>query len=59
MLKEINEVKVCKKNLKQKEVISNLQKLYDSREEVLDLLKDYSEMVFDAKKEKMEQDLKY
>ena len=59
MLKEINEVKVCKKNLKQKEVISILQKLYDSREEVLDLLKDYSEMVFDAKKEKMEQDLKY
>ena len=45
----MNEVKVCKKNLKQKEVIINLQKLYDSREEVLDLLKDYPEMLFEAK----------
>ena len=56
-----------KKNDEQKEVIENLNKFYNSREEVNHFFRDYIEMLsdtnYDAKKKKKkklrEQDLKY
>ena len=55
---------MVKKTNEQKEVIDNLNKFYLSREEVINFLKDYSEMVLDAsykaKQIKLkEQSLKY
>ena len=37
-----------KKTLKQKEVINNLEKFYNSREEVINFFRDYIEMLSDA-----------
>ena len=48
-LKILNEVKITKKNDKQKEVIDNLNKFYNSREEVINFFRDYIEMLSDAK----------
>ena len=41
--------KLVEKNSEQKQVISNLEKLYKSREEVLNLFRDFTNMVFEAK----------
>ena len=40
-LNKLNEVKISKKPTEQKEVINNLTKFYSSREEVLNLFRDY------------------
>ena len=55
---------MVKKNTEQEEVVDNLEKLYNSREEVINFFRDYIEMLsdanYDAKKMKLrEQDLKY
>ena len=39
---------MVKKTTKQKEVINNLEKLYTSREEVINFFRDYIEMLSDA-----------
>ena len=39
---------ICKKTAEQKEVINNLNKFYNSREEVIRFFKDYTEMLSDA-----------
>ena len=39
---------MVKKTLEQKEVINNLQKFYNSREEVINFFRDYTEMLSDA-----------
>ena len=41
-------MKIGRKNSEQKQVISNLEKLYKSREEVLNLFRDFTNMVFEA-----------
>ena len=48
MLKKINEVKIGKRPLEQKEVIDNLEKFYKSREDVLHFFRVYTIMLFDA-----------
>ena len=57
---------MVKKTIEQKKVISNLEKFYDSREEVVNFFRDYAEMLFNARQIMMqnkmklkEQDLKY
>ena len=47
-LKKLNEVKIGKKADEQKEVINNLVKFYRSREEVINLLRYYTRMMFDS-----------
>ena len=47
-LKNLNEVKIGKKTYEQKEVIDNLNKFYNSREEVINFFRDYIEMLSDA-----------
>ena len=47
-LKKLNEVKMVEKNDEQKEVIENLNKFYNSREEVINFFRDYIEMLSDA-----------
>ena len=47
-LKNLNEVKMGKKTIRKKEVINNLEKIYKSREEVINLFRDYIEMLSDA-----------
>ena len=39
---------MVKKNTEQKEVVNNLEKFYSSREEVINFLRDYIEMLSDA-----------
>ena len=39
---------MVKKTLEQKEVINNLEKFYNSREEVINFFRDYVEMLSDA-----------
>ena len=46
--KKLNETKIGKKNDKQKDVIDNLTKFYNSREEVINFCTDYVEMLSDA-----------
>ena len=53
-----------KKALEQKEVINNLEKFYNSREEVINFFREYIEMLSDAnymlnKMKLREKDLKY
>ena len=48
MLKKINEVKMGRKTPEQEEVISNLDKFYNSREEVINFFRDYAKMILDA-----------
>ena len=47
---------MVKKTLEQKEVINNLEKFYNSREEVINFFRDYIEMLsnanYDAKQNK-------
>ena len=47
-LNKLNEVKISKKTTEQKEVINNLNKFYNSREEVINLFRDFTEMLSDA-----------
>ena len=47
---KLNEAKIRKKTpAKQREVIDNLNKFYNSREEVINFFRDYIEMLSDAK----------
>ena len=39
---------MVKKTIEQKETINNLEKFYKSREEIINLFKDYIEMLSDA-----------
>ena len=48
LLKQINEVKIHENTPKQKDVINNLENFYNSREEVRNFFRDYTEIVFDA-----------
>ena len=47
-LNKLNNVKIGKKTDEQKEVINNLEKFYNSREEVINFFRDYIEMLSDA-----------
>ena len=47
-LNKLNEVKIDKKSTEQKEVINNLNNCYSSREEVINLFRDFTEMLSDA-----------
>ena len=47
-LKKLNEVKMGKKTIKQKETINNLKNFYKSIEEVINFFRDYYEMLSDA-----------
>ena len=57
-LKELNKVKMGNKTIEQRETISNLEKFYKSREEVINFFRDYIEMLsdanYDARKNKTE-----
>ena len=57
-LKKLNEVKMGKKTVKQKETISNLEKFYKSREEIINCFRDYIEILsddnYDAKQNETE-----
>ena len=46
--KKLNEVKIDKKNTGQKGVINNLKTFYNSREEIINVFRDYIEMLSDA-----------
>ena len=65
-LNKLSNMKIGKKNYRKKKVISNLKKFYNSREEVVNFFRDYTEMLFNARQIMMqnkmklkEQDLKY
>ena len=47
-LNKLNNIKVGRKTPEQKEVITNLEKFYNSREEVISFFKDYIETLSDA-----------
>ena len=47
-LNKLNEVKIGKKTIEQKETIDNLEKFYKSREEVINFFRDYGKIVLDA-----------
>ena len=46
-LNKLSGIKIGKKTIKQKETINNLEKFYNSREEVINFFKDYGKMVPD------------
>ena len=45
---KLSNIKINKKAAEQKEVINNLEKFYNSREEVINFFTDYIEMISDA-----------
>ena len=47
-LNKLGNIKIGKKTLEQKEVINNLKKFYNSREEVIIFFRDYVEMLLDG-----------
>ena len=47
-LKKLNKVKMSKKTAEQKEGIGNINKFYNSREEVINFFRDFIEMLSDA-----------
>ena len=47
-LNRLNDVKIDKKTLQQKEVIANLENFYKSREEASNFFKDYTRMYIDS-----------
>ena len=47
-LNKLSNIKIGKKTPEQKEVINNLEKFYNSREEVINFFRDYVEMLSDA-----------
>ena len=46
-LNKLNNIKIGKKTTEQKEVINNIEKFYNSREEVTNFFRDYIEMLLD------------
>ena len=63
-LNKLSNIKIGKKTAEQKEVINNLEKFYNSREEVINFFSDYIEMLSDAncdakQDETKETELKY
>ena len=46
-LNKLNDIKIGKKKLQQKEVIDNLENFYRSREETINLFREYIEMLSD------------
>ena len=48
-LNKLSNIKIGKKTTEQKEVINNLEKLYNSKEEVINFFRDYIEMLSNAK----------
>ena len=50
-LRKLSNIKIGKNNIKQKEAINNLEKFYLSREEVINLFRDYAEMLSDANRD--------
>ena len=63
-LNKLSNIKIGKKTPEQKEVINNLEKFYNSREEVINFFRDYIEMLSDAnydakQNETKGKDLKY
>ena len=44
-LSKLNNIKIGKKTIEQKETINNLEKFYKSRQEVINLFRDYIEML--------------
>ena len=47
-LNKLSNIKIGKKTIEQKETINNLEKFYNSREEVINFFRDYIEMLSDA-----------
>ena len=47
-LNKLNNIKIGKKTIEQKEIINNLAKFYNSREQVINFFTDYVEILFDA-----------
>ena len=47
-LNKLRNIYIGKKTLKQRETISNLEKFYNSRKEVINFFRDYTEMLSDA-----------
>ena len=47
-LNKLNNIKIGKKTTEQKEVINNLEKFYNSKKEVINFFRDYSEILSDA-----------
>ena len=47
-LNKLNDIKIGKKTIKQKEIINNTENFYNFREEVINFFTDYNEMVSDA-----------
>ena len=47
-LNKLNEVKMGKKTKEKKEVINNLKTFYNSREEIINFFRDYTEMLSEA-----------
>ena len=47
-LNKLSNIKIGKKTPEQKEVINNLEKFYNSREEVINFFRDYIEILSDA-----------
>ena len=48
-LNKLSNIKIGKKTTEQKEVINNLEKLYNSKEEAIKFFRDYIEMLSNAK----------
>ena len=47
-LNKLNDVKLGRKTLEQKEVITNIETFYKSREEIFKFFKDYAKMMLDS-----------
>ena len=47
-LKKLNNIRIGKKTIEQKETINNLEKFYKSREEAINFFRDDAEMLSDA-----------
>ena len=47
-LNKLNNIKIGKKTPEQKEVINNIEKFYKSRDKVINVFRDYIEMLSDA-----------
>ena len=48
-LNKLSNIKIGKKTTEQKKVINNLEKFYNSREEVINFFRDFTEMLSDTK----------
>ena len=47
-LNKLSNIKIGKKTLEQRETIDNLEKFYNSREEIVSFFRDYGKMILDA-----------